>query len=147
MSIRWRAKTGELICAAKRNWKKRGIEFGLVCIPILMIVMDAPVLLILVWMHFVADFVLQYDKMAHNKSSSNKWLSIHVAIYTAPFFWFGWQFALLNGAAHWITDYFTSRATTELYKREENHWFFVVIGFDQAIHLTCIFLLYQQFLT
>lgn len=105
--------------------------------------MNITILLLLVWLHFIADFVLQNDKMAHNKSSSNKWLSIHVAIYTLPFFPFGWQFALLNGAAHWITDYFTSRATTALYKRGENHWFFVVIGFDQAIHMTCMVLLYQ----
>lgn len=105
--------------------------------------MDIIMLLALVWMHFVADFMLQSDKMAHSKSSSNKWLTIHVAIYTAPFFLFGWEFALLNGAAHWVTDYFTSRATTALFKRKENHWFFVVIGFDQAVHLTCMVLLYQ----
>ena len=100
-------------------------------------------IVILIWMHFIADFVLQSDKMANSKSSSNKWLLIHVSIYTLPFFWFGWQFAVINGVAHFMTDFVTARATSYLWKKEERHWFFVVIGLDQALHMTALMLSYH----
>jgi len=97
-------------------------------------------LLILIWIHFIADFILQTDKMAINKSNSNKYLAIHCLIYSLPLLWFGWQFALVNGVAHFMTDWFTSRATKMLYQKGERHWFFVVIGLDQAIHMTTLVL-------
>ena len=99
--------------------------------------------IILIWLHFIADFILQTDKMAINKSSSNRWLGLHVSVYTVPFFWFGWRFALVNGAAHFVTDWLTSRGTSYLWKKEERHWFFALIGLDQAIHMTTLFLTYR----
>ena len=95
-------------------------------------------ILILVWLHFFADFVLQSDYVARNKSSNNKILALHCLIYSIPFLWLGWVFALFNGLCHFITDYITSRVSSKLYKSGEIHWFFVVIGFDQAVHLTTI---------
>ena len=97
----------------------------------------------LIWMHFVSDFVLQTDKMAMNKSKSNKWLGIHVLVYSFPFLFFGWKFALVTLAFHFVTDYFTSRGTSYLWKKEMRHWFFTLIGFDQAIHLTTLFFTYR----
>lgn len=98
-------------------------------------------LLIIVWLHLFADFFLQTDKMAISKSSSNAWLGVHVTAYTIPFLiFFGWKYALVNGAAHFVTDYFTSRTTSYLWKKEERHWFFVVIGIDQALHMTALIL-------
>ena len=96
--------------------------------------------LYLVWTHFVSDFILQSDSMAKNKSSSFKWLTIHATVYTIPFLIFGWQFALINGFAHWCTDAVTSRITKRLWEAKEVHYFFVVIGLDQSIHFTTLYL-------
>jgi len=101
---------------------------------------DINILMMIIWIHFVSDFILQSDKMAHTKSSSNLWLSIHIVVYSIPLIILGPLYALINGLAHWITDWFSSRATSWLYKRELNHWFFVVIGLDQAIHITTLVL-------
>jgi len=98
-------------------------------------------LLIIIWLHFVVDFVLQTDTMAKNKSSSNKWLGLHIMVYTIPFaIVFGPVYGLVNGIAHFITDYFTSRWSSKLWKDNQVHNFFVVVGFDQAIHLTTLIL-------
>jgi hypothetical protein len=98
---------------------------------------------VLVWIHFIGDFVLQSDKMAINKSKSNRWLLAHVFTYSLPFALFGWKFVVLTFCFHCVTDYFTSRGTSYLWTHEKRHWFFVLIGFDQAIHLTTLFLTYQ----
>lgn len=99
------------------------------------------VALIPIWIHWLADFVLQSDKMAKNKSTSNKWLLCHASTYTAVLsICFGWQYGLVNGLVHLVVDYCTSRATSALWKKGEVHYFFVVIGFDQAIHITTLLL-------
>lgn len=98
-------------------------------------------IILVVWIHWVADFVLQTDAMAKGKSKSNKWLSYHIAAYTFILLCaFGWKFAIVNGALHWVTDYFTSRKTSKLWASGKVHDFFVVIGFDQAIHMTILIL-------
>uniref|UniRef100_A0A6M3J149 DUF3307 domain-containing protein n=1 Tax=viral metagenome TaxID=1070528 RepID=A0A6M3J149_9ZZZZ len=96
--------------------------------------------LILVWVHFFADFVLQSDKMALNKSSKFRYLALHCFVYLIPFLFFGIWFAIVNGVLHLIVDFVSSRVTTYLWRKEERHWFFVVIGLDQAIHITCLML-------
>ena len=47
--------------------------------------MELWVILSLVWLHFFADFVLQTDKIALNKSNDNEILLQHVAIYAFCF--------------------------------------------------------------
>jgi len=93
-------------------------------------------ILLLLWIHFVADFITQDDEMATKKSSHSGWLTLHCAIYALCFIWLGWQFAAVTFALHFAVDFVTSRATAALFKAERRHWFFVVIGFDQALHMT-----------
>ena len=99
-------------------------------------------ILVLVWLHFFSDFVLQTDYMALNKSKSNKVLATHVLLYSILFLFFGFWFAVINGILHFCTDWITSRWTSRLWSQEKRHQFFVVIGLDQAIHLTCLFTTY-----
>jgi hypothetical protein len=123
---------------------------------------SATLLLILIlFTHFVADFMLQTDKMAKGKSSSNRWLTYHILAYsTVLLVVFGPWYALANGLCHWSTDYITSRLSSRRWKLAAEaqaiiadpttgtdvkqwaamnnahhvHWFFVIIGFDQFLH-------------
>lgn len=98
--------------------------------------------------HFLGDFVLQTDEMAKGKSSSMKWLALHIGTYsaviliTAVFFLPWWQavaFAAFNGGLHMLTDYFTSRMSSKLWAQGRVHDFFVVIGADQLIHVLTLY--------
>ena len=100
--------------------------------------------LCLLIIHWVADFIFQTHWQATNKSKNNIALSSHVAVYTAclmvfsPFL-FGlslatFSFVLINGLLHFVTDYFTSRATSKLWAVGDTHNFFVIVGLDQLIH-------------
>lgn len=99
--------------------------------------------ILLIWTHFVADFLFQTDKMAINKSKNSYWLLYHVGVYGLFLLPFGVLFSLVNVALHFLTDYISSRITTKLWLKNERHWFFVVIGADQALHLTALVLTYE----
>lgn len=72
------------------------------------------VLMLLVWVHWFADFILQSDEIALAKSSDNQALSLHVALYSLCFLWAGLTFALVNMVLHFITDWCTSRVSKKL---------------------------------
>jgi len=107
-------------------------------------------ILYLLLVHWVADFVMQNDQMALNKSTSNYWLGIHVGVYTlATISLWSLFFSIvdlevsflkyLEAAAalyvmHFITDYITSRITGRYFRAKKNHEFFVTIGFDAFLH-------------
>lgn len=99
--------------------------------------------LILLAVHWFADFCIQTHWQAQNKSKRNDALMSHVLTYSACLTvaagllfpspqWLG--FVWLNALLHFATDYCTSRASSRLYAQERRHDFFVVIGFDQLIH-------------
>lgn len=101
--------------------------------------------IIVIWLHWFADFVLQTDAMAKGKSKTYRWLALHVLVYMLPLLFFGYKFAVINGVLHWITDFFSSRMTSKLWAKGDVHNFFVVIGIDQAIHMTCLILTLKYF--
>lgn len=110
-------------------------------------------ILIFLALHWVFDFVCQTDKMAQNKSKSNYWLTIHVAVYSVGLLWMAFLvdlsskqilwFWLANSALHWGTDWCTSRFNSYLWRTEQRHWFFVSIGFDQLLHYATLLLTYD----
>lgn len=119
--------------------------------------------LFILFIHGVADFLLQTRDMAMNKSISNYWLSMHVFYYTLGItpigllVWYhvgvyGWTlmiyWVLINGGLHWITDYYTSRWTKKLREQEKFYGFpsfFTVIELDQLIHYTTLFITFWLF--
>ena len=100
-------------------------------------------------LHWIADFVLQTDWQAKNKSKNNLALLLHVTTYTVCLAVFGLVFftnaswiiywILGNGIAHFGVDYVTSRINTHLWNKGRVHDFFVMVGFDQVIHYACLF--------
>jgi len=98
--------------------------------------------------HFIGDFVLQSDKMAKNKSSSNFYLTLHVLVYSlfCGICIYLYNIICLNCTLnpiilflalflpHFAIDYFTSRINSRLWKENKVHWFFVSVGADQYYH-------------
>lgn len=114
-----------------------------------------PGIVTIIILHFIADFILQTHEMATMKSSSNWMLSAHVLMYMTPFGFMVFifenvfitlAFILFNGAAHFVVDYFSSRAAKYYRERNEWHSFFVVIGADQALHMLTLIVSFVWFL-
>lgn len=113
--------------------------------------------------HFIADFLLQSDWMALNKSKNREALAAHCFVYALCFvpLW-GLTFAFYTFVFHYWTDRYTSKCTSKLWfidlypgdglapgellatvNMTKRHWFFVAIGFDQLIHFTTLALTYR----
>lgn len=116
--------------------------------------MSIQAVLIILFAHFVGDFILQTDEQAKRKSKSNWWLTVHVSLYTTSlvlfaFILFGYTqtaivWALYNGLIHWAQDFFTSRINAGLRSANQNHLFFVGIGADQFIHFCALLITYNS---
>ena len=116
--------------------------------------------------HWFADFVLQTDWQAQNKSKSNFALLSHTSNYSLVWLlpmclvfgkmkegatteWIVWTtlyFSIITFFAHTITDYFTSRLNSKLWSAGKVHYFFVSVGFDQVLHYGQLFLTYHYLL-
>ena len=107
--------------------------------------------LIILFLHWVADFVFQTDKMAQGKSKNWADLLSHTVVYMGAFIPFmvitmganGILFCLITFVVHTIQDYFTSRLNSRLWKEGKIHYFFVSIGFDQFLHFSQLLLTYK----
>lgn len=96
--------------------------------------------ILLVWLHFLGDFVFQNDGMAKGKSSSNWVLLEHVFVYSIFLLPFGLLYAAVNAVLHAAVDYNSARIAKRFWEKGDRHNFFVTIGADQASHLTCLVL-------
>jgi len=103
--------------------------------------------LLVLFAHWFSDFVMQSHWMATNKSSNNVALGAHVGVYCVFMYLIllalmsptvAAVYVLVNGAAHGVTDWVTSRVSGFFYKRENWHLFFVTIGFDQLLHVALL---------
>jgi hypothetical protein len=107
------------------------------------------VVILIIFIHWIADFVLQTDWEATNKSTNIKallshtlrysvWWTVFIIIYGIFFHQLtilnALLFILITFIAHTITDYFTSRLNKKLWDTKQVHNFFVSIGFDQILH-------------
>lgn len=118
-------------------------------------------MLTLIWSHWLADFVAQTDEMAINKSKSLEWLIYHAMSYTlalivtmtlvtyvmlgTPLHATIISYGLLNGFLHGLVDYGTSKWTSKLWNDNKRHDFFVIVGLDQGIHMTILFITARLF--
>ncbi len=109
-------------------------------------------LLAFVMIHWLADFALQTNDQAVNKSKSLWMLFKHVTTYSTVWFAFsyillGWQAALAFTAItffmHFITDALTSQFAGECFKEKDYHNGFVVVGFDQILHYVQLLVTYE----
>jgi len=118
---------------------------------------------IIIFIHWISDFVLQTDWQAQNKSKSNFALLSHTLNYSMVWLlpmclvfgkmkegatteWIVWStlyFSMITFVVHTITDYFTSRLNSKLWSEGKVHYFFVSVGFDQVLHYGQLFLTYH----
>jgi hypothetical protein len=81
----------------------------------------------LLFVHWIADFVLQTHWQAANKSKNLEALARHVVVYTAvlsgtvPIIFYNYDFTQwfffvgVNFVLHFVTDFFTSKVTSKLF--------------------------------
>ena len=113
-----------------------------------------------IFLHWLADFVCQTDWMATNKSSNIKALLAHIITYTSvlligiilltefysiPLSTIA-KFIFINIFTHFIIDFITSKITSTLYKANDIHNFFIIIGLDQFAHIAILFASYNYFI-
>ena len=115
--------------------------------------MSLKIILLILFIHWFADFVLQTDKQAKGKSKNWKDLLSHtinyslvwiIPIFLISYFYNGFTFigaiiisllfSISTFICHTSTDYVTSRLNSKLYAKGDIHNFFVSIGFDQFLH-------------
>jgi hypothetical protein len=94
--------------------------------------------------HFLADFALQTHEQASKKSSSLVHLHQHVMTYSLTWLFAIWiwtsniesalVFWVITYAAHFATDFVTSRAAKTYFDQQDYHNGFVVVGADQVLH-------------
>ena len=103
--------------------------------------------------HWLADFIMQTDYEATNKSFDDSMLlkhtikyslvmSIIIGIFTLMTLPKILLFLIITFLCHTVQDYYTSRLNARLWQENRRHDFFVSVGFDQVLHYLQLFLTY-----
>jgi len=110
-------------------------------------------IVLIILLHFVADFLCQTREMGLGKCSSNIILVKHIAAYSMVFLVaslltpaFGLVFVVVNGLAHAVTDWFSSRIGKWFHNQNQMYWFFATLGLDQTVHMLTLVLTYHYLL-
>lgn len=116
-------------------------------------------LLVILVTHWLADFVLQSDNIAKNKSKSIKILLTHGFQYSLV--WgiclfllllprldkeaiiFISAFVSITVITHSVVDFFTSKINSFLLSKGKTHEFFIVVGLDQILHYIQLYLTFK----
>ena len=121
------------------------------------------IIISLLFFHWIADFIVQTRYQAENKNESEEALFIHCVTYSLVLtmglfisviiikgiILTAIQLSLFYMSIyilHFITDFITSRVTTYYYKTGKMKKFWVVIGFDQWLHVVQILFIYLTFI-
>ncbi len=110
--------------------------------------------------HFLADFGLQTSEQATLKSTNSLMLFYHVGVYSIIWALFSiilfdgtthhllrcLYFSIITFVTHFGTDYVTSRLSKKFFDNQDYHNGFVVIGFDQLVHILTLWYTIKYFL-
>ena len=118
-------------------------------------------LLIMLFLHFLSDFIFQSREMAENKSKDVKVLFKHCFTIFLVFSLFGIEFALYNAVIHFFIDatiWNIYKLTVKLRNKERTkkdltnnfeYWkdsiFYDFIGLDQMLHIATLIILAYNF--
>lgn len=110
------------------------------------------IILAILFLHWIADGVLQTDKMAKGKSKNWKDLLDHTITYSGIFTLASIVYIVITNNIqmiafgpitfifHTATDYVTSRVNARLWEQKKVHGFFVSVLFDQWLHFVQLLL-------
>lgn len=120
--------------------------------------MGIEIIIWILFIHFIADFICQSDKMALNESFNIWYLLYHVSAYIIiigiilmPFYIqkpdieIG-KFFTLNFLTHWIIDFIILRIKAKHWEQRKRHWFFVMIGFEQVLHISILLISWSYYI-
>lgn len=100
--------------------------------------MTISVVLLLVFLHFIGDFVLQEGIIRVYKSSNNKLLAIHCILYALPFSIISLKLALVTSFLHFLSDYTLTDLSTKFWSDRDRSKYSLLQGFDQWLHLVVL---------
>ena len=124
--------------------------------------MSITIIILIIAIHWIADFVFQTDEMAKGKSTNFNTLIFHTSVYSAvwltvlvllgifagtftmPYLIFTLKFSFITFLAHTAIDYYTSKVHTKLYEDDKHREFFTSLGFDQLLHYAQLFITFEM---